>query len=210
MRLRVMYEYWQSGFVQNVYVSYCGIQGQILLLAELFMSKIFYFRYFLNTFETIIFSIKINLWSKQLRNIGNDYLIGFVHIPLFSGSSKLCKKYALTCYYFVIPGAVLPSLFSLVRFLYVTVNKSVFLFLLSLYSFLWPTHSIFFLFVCLIVFQEDLCGHDRNIIETVDCQWEYNNSGDKYSMWLPKNHQFSLKENLSRIFCVVNDVSMCM
>ena len=64
MRLRVMYEYWQSGFVQNVYVSYCGIQGQILLLAELFMSKIFYFRYFLNTFETFIFSIKINLLSK--------------------------------------------------------------------------------------------------------------------------------------------------
>ena len=71
---------------------------------------------------------------------------------------------------------------------------------ISLYSFLWPTHSIFFLFVCLIVFQEDLCGHDRNIIETVYCQWEYNNSGDKYSMWLPKNHQFSLKENLRRIF----------
>ena len=110
----------------------------------------------------------------------------------------------------IIPGAVLPSLFSLVRFLYVTVNKSVFLFPLSLYSFLWPTHSIFFLFVCLIVFQEDLCGHDRNIIETVDCQWEYNNSGDKYSMWLPKNHQFSLKENLRRIFCVVIDVSMCV
>ena len=106
----------------------------------------------------------------------------------------------------IIPGAVLPSLFSLVRFLYVTVNKSVFLFPLSLYSFLWPTHSIFFLFVCLIVFQEDLCGHDRNIIETVDCQWEYNNSGDKYSMWLPKNHQFSLKENLRRIFSVVIDV----
>ena len=78
---------------------------------------------------------------------------------------------------------------------------------ISLYSFLWPTHSIFFLFVCLIVFQEDLCGHDRNIIETVDCQWEYNNSGDKYSMWLPKNHQFSLKENLRRIFCIVVDVS---
>ena len=106
----------------------------------------------------------------------------------------------------IIPGAVLPSLFSLVRFLYVTVNKSVFLFPLSLYSFLWPTHSIFFLFVCLIVFQEDLCGHDRNIIETVDCQWEYNNSGDKYSMWLPKNHQFSLKENLRRIFSVVIDI----
>ena len=77
---------------------------------------------------------------------------------------------------------------------------------ISLYSFLWPTHSIFFLFVCLIVFQEDLCGHDRNIIETVDCQWEYNNSGDKYSMWLPKNHQFSLKENLRRIFSVVIDI----
>ena len=73
MRLRVMYEYWQSGFVQNVYVSYCGIQGQILLLAELFMSKIFYFRYFLNTFETIIFSIKINLWSKHLRKIYRIY-----------------------------------------------------------------------------------------------------------------------------------------
>ena len=148
MRLRVMYEYWQSGFVQNVYVSYCGIQGQILLLAELFMSKIFYFRYFLNTFETIIFSIKINLWSKQLRNIGNDYLIGFVHIPLFSGSSKLCKKYALTCYYFVIPGAVLPSLFSLVRFLYVTVNKSVFLFPLSLSTLFYDllTRSSFFLY----------------------------------------------------------------
>ena len=71
------------------------------------------------------------------------------------------------------------------------------------------TRSSFF-FVCLIVFQEDLCGHDRNIIETVDCQWEYNNSGDKYSMWLPKNHQFSLKENLRRIFCVVIDVSMCV
>ena len=115
-------------------------------------------------------------------------------------------KYTTIFYGEIIPGAVLPSLFSLVRFLYVTVNKSVFLFPLSLYSFLWPTHSIFFLFVCLIVFQEDLCGHDRNIIETVDCQWEYNNSGDKYSMWLPKNHQFSLKENLRRIFSVVIDV----
>ena len=166
-----------------------------------FTSRTFYEQNILfQVFLKHIWDIYILNQNKSLVKTSSQYFLGFIHIPLFLGSSKLCKKYALTCYYFVIPGAVLPSLFSLVRFLYVTVNKSVFLFPLSLYSFLWPTHSIFFLFVCLIVFQEDLCGHDRNIIETVDCQWEYNNSGDKYSMWLPKNHQFSLKENLRRIF----------